>query len=50
MRIAALRHIEMAKVLATLWTVVSSAVEFALGHSPEKTFRVEVVGKLVAEF
>jgi hypothetical protein len=29
---------------------VSSTVESALGCSPDDTFRVEVVGKLVAEF
>jgi hypothetical protein len=34
------------------WTVseVSSAVESALGRSPDEIFRVEVMGELVAEF
>jgi hypothetical protein len=36
--------------LATLWAVVSSAMELALGRSPDKTFQVEVVDELVAEF
>jgi hypothetical protein len=50
MRIAALFHTEMAKELAMLWVVVSSAVELALGCSPDETFRLEVVGELDAEF
>jgi hypothetical protein len=50
MQIAALHHTEMAQELATLWTVVSSIVEFMLGCSPDETFWVEVVDELVAEF
>jgi hypothetical protein len=50
MRIAALFHTEVAKELAMLWVVVSSAVELALGCSPDETFQLEVVGELDAEF
>jgi hypothetical protein len=50
MQITALRHIEMAGALAVLRAVVSSIVEVALWRSPNKTFQVEVVGELVAEF
>jgi hypothetical protein len=50
MRHVALRHIEMVGELATLWAVVSSAVESTFGHSTNDTFHVEVVGELVAEF
>jgi hypothetical protein len=50
MRIAALCHTEMARELAMLRAMVSSAVELALGRSPDATFWVEVVGELVAEF
>jgi hypothetical protein len=50
MWITALRHTEMAEELNVLQTTVSSAVEFALGRSPDETFRVEVVDELVAEF
>jgi hypothetical protein len=50
MWIATLYHTEMAEELATLRTVMSSAVEFTLGCSPDETFRVEVVDELVAKF
>jgi hypothetical protein len=40
----------MAEELAALWTTVSSAVEFALGRSPDKTFRVEDGDEIVAKF
>jgi hypothetical protein len=50
MRIAALGHTEMVRELATLRLVVSFAMELALWCSPDETFRVEVVGELVAEF
>jgi hypothetical protein len=50
MRLAALRHSEMAKALATLQAVVSTAAESVLGCSPSDTFRVEVVHELAAEF
>jgi hypothetical protein len=50
MRLAALRHTEMARELTMLRAVVSSAVESVLGHSLDKIFHVEVVGELVAEF
>jgi hypothetical protein len=50
MWIAALCHTEMARDVAALRTVVSSAMEFALGRSPDEIFRVEVVDDLVAEF
>jgi hypothetical protein len=50
MRITTLCHIEMAIDLATIRMMVSSVVEFMLGHLPDETFRVEVVDKVVAEF
>jgi hypothetical protein len=50
MRLAALRHTEMAGELAVLWAAVSSATESVLGRSPNNTFRLEVVGELVVEF
>jgi hypothetical protein len=50
MRIAALRHTEMAEEFAILQAVVSSAVEFTLGQSPDETFQVEVVDELVTKF
>jgi hypothetical protein len=40
----------MARELATLQTVVSSAMEFVLGCPPNETFQVEVVDELVAKF
>jgi hypothetical protein len=48
--LAALRHTKMAGELAMLGVVVSSTVESMIGCSPSKTFRVEVVGELAAEF
>jgi hypothetical protein len=50
MQITTLHHIEMAEEVGTLQTVVSSAVEFVLGLSPDETFWVEVVDELVAKF
>jgi hypothetical protein len=50
MRSTALCHTEMAGELATLWMVVSSIMESVLGHLPDETFPVEVVGELVTEF
>jgi hypothetical protein len=50
MRVTAFCHTKMAGELATLQAAVSSAVELVLGHSPDETFRVEVVGELVAKF
>jgi hypothetical protein len=50
MWIAALHHTEMAGELVALRAAVSYAVEFALGRSPDETFRVEVVDDLVAKF
>jgi hypothetical protein len=46
----ALRHTKMVRDLAALRAMVSSATESALGRSPNKIFRMEVVGELVAEF
>jgi hypothetical protein len=40
----------MAWDLTTLRAVVSFVVESVLGHSPDETFQVEVVGELVTEF
>jgi hypothetical protein len=50
MRAAAIRHIEMAKELATLWVAVTSAMELVLGRSPDVTFWVEIADELVAKF
>jgi hypothetical protein len=43
-------HTRMAEELTVLLAVVSSATDMALGSSPDETFRVIVVGELVAEF
>jgi hypothetical protein len=40
----------MVRDLAALQATVSSATESMLGRSPNKIFRMEVVGELVAEF
>jgi hypothetical protein len=50
MKLAALCHAEIARELATLRAAVSSATEFVLGRSPNKSFRVEVVDELIAKF
>jgi hypothetical protein len=50
MRIASLQHIEMAGELAALRAAVSFGMKFALEHSPNDTFRVEVMDELIAEF
>jgi hypothetical protein len=50
MWITALYHAELAKELATLWVAVFSTADFTLGRSPNETFRVTVVGELVAKF
>jgi hypothetical protein len=49
MRIAALRHTEMAVELATFQVAMSSAMELVLGCSPSNIPRMEVIGELVAE-
>jgi hypothetical protein len=50
MRLVALRHTKMDGELASLWAVVSSAMESVLGRSPNDTFHVEVVSELATEF
>jgi hypothetical protein len=50
MQLVTLCHTEMAGELAALYVVVYSAAESALGCSPNDTFRLEVVGELVAKF
>jgi hypothetical protein len=50
MRMATLHHTEMAKQLDVHKVAEYSTMEFTLGCSSTKTFREEVVGKLVAEF
>jgi hypothetical protein len=50
MRLAALSHTKMAREFAALWAAVSFAVESTLGHSPNHTFCVGIVGKMVGEF
>jgi hypothetical protein len=50
MSLAALRHTEMVREFATLWAVVSYAVELVLGNLPDDAFHVEVVGELATDF
>jgi hypothetical protein len=50
MRIAALRHTAIAKELVALRPTVSCVTEFALGRSPNDTFRVKVVDELIVKF
>jgi hypothetical protein len=50
MQIAALCHTKLARELTAFQVALSSTVELALGRSPDETFRVDVVGELVAEF
>jgi hypothetical protein len=50
MKLASLCHTEIVRELATLRAAVSSATEFELGRSPNKSFRVEVVDELIAKF
>jgi hypothetical protein len=40
----------MAGEFHTLQAVVSSAVEFTLGRSPNETFQVEIVDEVIVEF
>jgi hypothetical protein len=50
MRIAVLHHTEMVEQLVVLRAIGSFITEFVLGRSPNETFWVEVVDKLVAQF
>jgi hypothetical protein len=50
MRITALHHTAMGGGLAARRPVVSTAMEFKLGWLPNKTFLVEVLDVVVAEF
>jgi hypothetical protein len=50
MRLAALRHTEMAGELAMLRATVSTVMESVLGHSPSDTFCVEVASELATKF
>jgi hypothetical protein len=50
MRITALYHTEIARVLAVLRVAVSSVVVFTLGRLPDETFWAVVVDELVTEF
>jgi hypothetical protein len=50
MRLATLRHTEMAEELATFRAMVSFVVDLVLGHSPSNTAYAEVVGELATEF
>jgi hypothetical protein len=50
MRLAALRHTEMAVELATFWEVVSSAMESVLGNLPSNAACAEMVADLAVEF
>jgi hypothetical protein len=50
MRLAALRHTDMAEELATFLVVVSSTAELVLGRSPNKTAHPKVVSELATKF
>jgi hypothetical protein len=50
MRVAAIRHIEMAGELAALQAIVTSVMELVLGLSPDEIFWVEITDKLVSQF
>jgi hypothetical protein len=50
MRLAALRHTEMAGELAAYQVAVSSTMDSVLKRSPSNTARMVVVGELAAEF
>jgi hypothetical protein len=50
MRLAALRHTEMAGELTAFQAVVSSATELVLRRSPDDTSHVEVVGEMATKF
>jgi hypothetical protein len=50
MRLMALCHTEVVEELVALRAAVSSTVESTLGRSLDKTFRVEAMGELIAEF
>jgi hypothetical protein len=50
MQLAALRHTEMARGIATLRAAVPIATESVLVSSPSNTFRVEVVSELATKF
>jgi hypothetical protein len=50
MRLAAIRHTEMAGELATFWAAVSFAAELVLGCSPSNTACTGVVVELTAKF
>jgi hypothetical protein len=47
--VAAFRHTKMGGELAVHRVTVSSATELLLGHSPDDTFRVEIMDELVAK-
>jgi hypothetical protein len=49
-RAAAIHHIEMVGELAVLWVAMTYAIELVLGRSPDETFRVELMDKVVAQF
>jgi hypothetical protein len=40
----------MARELAVLWAVVTSAAELVLGRSPDETFWLEIANEMVAQF
>jgi sarcosine oxidase gamma subunit len=50
MLIAALRHTKLVIEPAAPQAMVSSAMESVLGHSPDETFWVDVVGEQFTEF
>jgi hypothetical protein len=50
MLIAALRHTKLVIEPAAPQAMVPSAMESVLGHSPDETFWVDVVGKQFTEF
>jgi hypothetical protein len=50
MRDTALCHTEMVRDPVVLQVVVTSTAESVLGRLPNETFRVQVMGELVAKF
>jgi hypothetical protein len=50
MRLATLRHTEMARELDVLQAAVSSVAKSMLGRSPSDVVCLELVGELAAEF
>jgi hypothetical protein len=50
MQSAIVCHTDMARILAMLRAVVSSTMQYVLGHLRGEAFRVEVVDEMLPEF